>query len=137
MMLFSALLLAYGGLANGNADLVASLEAAYQDRGVVSSKTVAITDLAAPLHYLDAGGSISKLVLFVHGAAFSARTWQVLGSLDALAGAGYRAIAIDASLTFRPSSSSRCFLRSSLELFPSAPISTRPRLTTSATHTRR
>ena len=95
MMLFSALLLAYGGLANGNADLVASLEAAYQDRGVVSSKTVAIADLAAPLHYLDAGGSISKLVLFVHGAAFSARTWQVLGSLDALAGAGYRAIAID------------------------------------------
>ena len=95
MILFSALLLAYGGLANGNADLVASLEAAYQDRGVVSSKTVAIADLAAPLHYLDAGGSISKLVLFVHGAAFSARTWQVLGSLDALAGAGYRAIAID------------------------------------------
>ena len=62
MLLFSALLLAYGGLANGNADLVASLEAAYQDRGVVSSKTVAIADLAAPLHYLDAGGSISKLV---------------------------------------------------------------------------
>ena len=95
MLLFSALLLAYGGLATRNADLVAPFEAAYQDRGVVSSKTVAIADLAAPLHYLDAGGSISKLVLFVHGAAFSARTWQVLGSLDALAGAGYRAIAID------------------------------------------
>ena len=37
------------------------------------------------------------MVLFLHGAAFSARTWQILGSLDALATSGLsiRAIAVD------------------------------------------
>lgn len=34
-------------------------------------------------------------MLFLHGAVFSARTWQILGSLDLLALHGYQAVALD------------------------------------------
>jgi len=36
-----------------------------------------------------------RSVLFLHGAAFSRQTWAELGSLEALARAGHRAVAID------------------------------------------
>jgi abhydrolase domain-containing protein 14 len=47
------------------------------------------------IHYLEAGGSGRPAVLFLHGASFSARTWQSLGTLSLLAGQGYRAVAVD------------------------------------------
>jgi abhydrolase domain-containing protein 14 len=47
------------------------------------------------IHYLDAGGSGRPAVLFLHGASFSAQTWQDLGTLALLAGQGYRAVAVD------------------------------------------
>lgn len=34
-------------------------------------------------------------MLFCHGAAFESRTWQITGVMDALAQAGFRAVAID------------------------------------------
>lgn len=34
-------------------------------------------------------------VLFLHGQAFTSRTWEALGTLALLAGEGYRAVAID------------------------------------------
>ena len=42
-----------------------------------------------------AGPTGSRSVLLLHGAAFDSGTWQELGTLEVLAAAGYRAVAID------------------------------------------
>ncbi len=49
----------------------------------------------AKIHYLEAGESNNKSVLFLHGASFSCQTWQDIGTLKLLAEKGYRAVAID------------------------------------------
>jgi len=64
----------------------------------VTEPTVAsqyVTVQQTRIHYLEAGGSGQPAVLLLHGASFSARTWQDLGTLGLLAGQGYRAVAID------------------------------------------
>ena len=49
----------------------------------------------ARIHYLESGQTNSVSVLFLHGASFSAQTWQEIGSLQLLARRGYRAVAVD------------------------------------------
>ena len=49
----------------------------------------------AKIHYLEAGESATKSLLFLHGASFSAQNWQEIGSLKLLAEKGYRVVAID------------------------------------------
>ena len=47
------------------------------------------------LHLLTAGPEKGRAVLLLHGGKFAAGTWKKLGTLDVLADAGFRALAID------------------------------------------
>ena len=78
-------------------DLVTALEAKYDDRENQHQVTRASLRLGeTEVSYLAAGPrTAERLVLFLHGAVFSARTWQIVGSLDQLASHGYQACAID------------------------------------------
>lgn len=59
----------------------------------IASNFIQIQD--AKIHYLEAGENNDFAVLFLHGASFSAQTWQEIGVLKFIAEHGYRAIAVD------------------------------------------
>jgi pimeloyl-ACP methyl ester carboxylesterase len=47
------------------------------------------------VHYLTEGLAGSRPVVLLHGARFSSQTWKEIGTLAALAKAGYLAYAVD------------------------------------------
>ena len=70
------------------------LAAAYVDRSLVREEHVMVGD--TQLRLLVAGPVTSdRLVLLLHAADLSARSWQISGSIEALANIGVRAIAVD------------------------------------------
>ena len=47
------------------------------------------------VHYLIEGEETGRPVVLLHGASFQAQTWKEIGTMEALAGAGYLAYAVD------------------------------------------
>ncbi len=60
---------------------------------MIAARTLAVG--GGSLHALEAGPSGAPCVLLLHGARFSAETWRASGTLEALARAGWRAVAVD------------------------------------------
>jgi abhydrolase domain-containing protein 14 len=47
------------------------------------------------VHYLIEGQEVGRPVVLLHGASFTADTWKRIGTMEALAGAGFLAYAVD------------------------------------------
>jgi abhydrolase domain-containing protein 14 len=58
-------------------------------------KSSHVTVAGSQVRYLAIGNDRARDVVLLHGASFSAATWEQIGTLQALAGAGCRAVAVD------------------------------------------
>jgi abhydrolase domain-containing protein 14 len=61
----------------------------------VKREVIDVEVQGAAMHGVAAGPADGRNVLLLHGAAFHSGTWEELGTLDALAAAGFRVVAVD------------------------------------------
>jgi len=83
----------WGAEGSSKSDLEVAIREAYEDRGLVQRKVVMVKGEA--VEYLETTDGAKGTVIFCHGSAFSMRTWQYVGVLDALGEQGYRGIAVN------------------------------------------
>lgn len=89
------MLVAFAAAGRG-VDLEAALRGAYHETGAVTAHSMALESLHEPVHYLRSGpAQASRLVVLLHGMAFSAETWKIAGTLDALGSVGVQAVALN------------------------------------------
>ena len=77
---------------------IAALPLVAAAEGSDASATVSPVELeidGQPIRGRSAGPADGETVLLLHGAAFSSANWQKLGTLEVLAEAGFRAVAVD------------------------------------------
>ena len=74
-----------------------TLVACYRDPDPVDPgpRAGTVEAAGASLHYLEAGEASAPAVLLLHGRSFTSETWRELGTLEALATGGLRAVAVD------------------------------------------
>jgi len=91
---YSAMIVAFGMSSSGCRE--DSPERGESDVGrQIRLTSLQVTIDGSTVHCLAAGPGDGLPVVFLHGARFSAETWRQLGTIDALAEAGYRALAVD------------------------------------------
>lgn len=61
----------------------------------IEGKFISVNGLPDEIHYLEGGAHNDKTLIFLHGAAFSAKTWLEIGVLEFLLEKGFRVIAVD------------------------------------------
>jgi len=64
-----------------------------RQKGEVDDRTEMVK--GAKVHYLAAGPEKGMPVVLLHGAAYTAETWRELKTIDRLAAAGHRVVAVD------------------------------------------
>ena len=81
------------------------------------------------VHYLIEGDGKGRPVVLLHGASFNAETWRQIGTMEALAQAGYLAYAIDLPGHGKSSpthGATATWLRSLLDCWRSTPLVVSP-----------
>ncbi len=70
-----------------------STESTTHPNSVVAKHAIVVRGVSVAVR--ETGDSTAPCVLFLHGAKYSSKTWEELGTLALLASNGYRAIAVD------------------------------------------
>jgi abhydrolase domain-containing protein 14 len=59
------------------------------------ARSQSLTIQGKKIHFLEQGGELAPLVLLLHGARYSSEDWRKNGTLDVIAKAKFRAVAVD------------------------------------------